>query len=389
MNIDIKNINQVDFDLQGIVGLRLINPGENDLKIITKKFEIVPVNLTYEPDIIVSYVNKLEMNNLTYIGLNTAGYNTDGFFILSNGKEDVKLKIPFEDIGLRQLKIVCESGTPDVPILNHIINLIFLSKNILPIHSTSFEYNGLGALVMGWAKGGKTESLFSFIKHGAKFVSDEVSLISANGAEILGFKIPLCIWEWQFKEIPDYIPKIKLRTRMMFKLIHLIDVVNKRLHLGFVNKVLPLLNTQLNIKALPSKIFNSDTILTKTNLDVIIMAMSHDSDEIIVESAQPQEIINRMINSQEFEREYFQKYYHIFKFAFPNLRNKFLEEIKNLQYSLLKKSLSGKNAFIVKHPYPVSFDKLFDKMNPIFVKESLKNSDSGNNKTHQREGIKA
>ena len=384
-----KYDNYVDFDLHGIVGLRLINPGESDLKIITKKFEIVPVMLTYKPDIVVSYVNKLELNNLIFIGLNTAGYNSDGFFILSNGKEDVKLKIPFENIGLKQLKIVCESGSPDVPLLNHIINLIFLSKNILPVHSTSFEYKGLGALIMGWAKGGKTESLFSFIKNGAKFVSDEVSLISANGTEILGLKIPLCIWDWQFKEIPDYIPKINFKTRMLFKFIHFIGAVNKRIHFGFVDKVLLLLNTRLNIKPLPSKIFNSDKILTKTNLDVIILAMNHDSDEIVVESAEPQEIIDRMINSQEFEREYFQKYYNIFKFAFPKLQNEFLENVNTLQYALLKKNLSEKKAFIVKHPYPVSFDKLFDKMNPIFTKEKFQNSDSGNNIIHQHQGIKA
>ena len=363
---DTSNNNYVDFDLHGIVGIRLINPSGSDVKIIRKKFEIIPGNLTYKPDLVISYVNELELSNLTFIGLNTAGYNKDGFFILSNGKDDVKIKIPFEHIGLKQVKIVCESGSPDIPLLNHILNFIFLSKNFLPLHSTSFEYNGLGALVMGWAKGGKTETLFSFVKNEAKFVSDEVSIISDNGTEILGLKIPICIWDWQFKEIPDLIPKISFKTRLLFKSIHLIDGMNKQLHIGLLEKALPLLKTQLSIKVLPSKIFNSNTILSKTSLDIIILAMSHDSDELIVEPTTPQEVIDRMISSQEFERDYFLKYYNIFKFAFPNLRNEFLENFNNLQYSLMEKALGNKKAFIVKHPYPVAFDKLFDNMKVIF-----------------------
>ncbi|UCH65122.1 MAG: hypothetical protein JSW63_11020 [Ignavibacterium sp.] len=372
----------IDFDIHGIVGLRLINPSEGDVKIVRNKFDIIPENLTYEPDIVISYVNELELTNLTLIGLNTAGYNESGFFILSNGKDDVKIKIPFEDIGLKQVNIVCETGSPDIPLLNHILNFILLSKNFLPLHSTSFEYNGLGALVMGWAKGGKTESLFSFIKNGAKFVSDEISLISENGEKILALKIPICIWEWQFKEIPDLIPKISFKTGLLFKSIHMLDGINKRLHIGLLNKALPLLKTQLNIKILPSKIFNSNKILSQTSLDRIVLAMSHDSDEIIVEPAIPREIIDRMISSQEFERDYFVKYYNVFKFAFPNLRNEFLENINSLQYSLMKKVLADKNAFIVKHPYPVSFDKLFNKMKTIFNVEQMKISDVESESIH-------
>ncbi|MCZ6703693.1 MAG: hypothetical protein O6940_11730 [Ignavibacteria bacterium] len=385
---DTSNSNYVDFDFHGIVGLRLINPSGSDVKIIRKKFEIMPGNLNYKPDLVISYVNELELSDLTFIGLNTAGYNKDGFFILSNGKDDVKIKIPFEDIGLKQVKIVCESGSPDVPLLNYIINFIFLSKNLLPLHSTSFEYNGLGALVMGWAKGGKTESLFSFIKNGAKFVSDEVSLISDTGTEILGFKVPICIWDWQFKEIPDLMPELSFKTRLLFKSIHMFDGINKRLHIGLLDKALPLLKTQLNIKILPSKIFNSNTIISKTNLDIIVLAMSHDSGEIIVEPTTPQEVIDRMISSQEFERDYFLKYYNIFKFAFPSLRNEFLENVNSLQYSLMKKVLGYKKAFIVKHPYPVSFDELFNKMKTIFKVEQMKNSDSGNSSVHLQGEIK-
>lgn len=377
-----KYENHLDFNLHGIVGLRLINPGSYDVKIIKKKFEIVPGDLTNEPDLVISYVNDLKLSNLTFVGLNTAAYNEDGFYILSNGKDDVKVKIPFEDIGLKPVIIVCESGFSDIPLLNHIINFIYLSKSILPLHATAFEYNGLGTLVLGWAKGGKTESLLSFIKNGAKFVSDEVSLIPGDGAEILGLKIPICIWDWQFKEIPDFIPKINLKTKLLFKSIHIIDGINKRLRIGLLSKALPLLKTQLNIKVLPSEVFKSKEILSKTSLDIIVLAMSHDSEKIILEPIDPGEIVDRMISSQEFERNYFLNYYNIFKYAFPRLRNEFLETINDLQYSLMRKALGNKKAFVVKHPYPVSFDKLYDGMKTIFQTGEMKNTGSLNSNNH-------
>lgn len=360
----------IEFKLLDVVSIRLVNPSEADIKIITKKFEIIPQVLSGEPDIVITFVKELDLSGLSHIGLNTAAYSKDCFYILSNGKEDVKVKVPIVDIGRSKLNLVCESGSPDIPALNHIINFTLIGKDLLPLHATAFRYNNIGAVVMGWSKGGKTESLFSFMNNGAEFLSDEVAVISSNGKEVLGMRIPICIWDWQFKEIPLFMPKVKLQKKLIMKVIYAIKAFNRVFKIELIHKSLPVLDSQLNIKALPTKIFSPDRIISRMDLDVIILSVSHDSDDITVEPISADEVIDRMINSQEYELDYFFHYYKMFKFAFPYHLNEFLENIKSVQYALMKKLLEDKRAFVVKHPHPVSFKKLFEKMQPIFTESN-------------------
>lgn len=362
----------IEFKLLDVISIRLINPSNADVKMLKKSFEIIPQTLNTEPDIIITFVEELKLSGLTHIGLNTAAYSKDDFFILSNGKEDVKVKVPIVDVGRSKLNILCESGSPDIPALNHIFNFTLVGKDLLPLHATAFRYNNIGATVMGWSKSGKTESLFAFMNHGAEFVSDEVAVVSSDGKEVLGMKVPICIWEWQFKEIPAFMPKINLQKKLIMKTIHVIKALNNIFRIGIINKALPVIDTQLSIKVLPTKIFNPNRIISKMNLDVIILALAHDSDEIVVESISADEVIDRMINSQEYELDYFFRYYKMFKYAFPYHLNEFLENIKSVQYALMRKLLENKMAYVVKHPYPVSFEDLFKKMEPIFTNDGLR-----------------
>jgi len=364
----------IEFSILNVIGIRLVNPSDADVKMLRKSFEIIPQKLSVEPDIIITFVKELKLSGLTHIGLNTAAYSREGFYILSNGKEDVKVKVPIVDIGRSKLNILCESGLPDIPALNYIFNFTLVGKDLLPLHATAFRYNNIGAAVMGWSKSGKTESLFAFMNHGAEFVSDEVAVVSPDGKEVLGMKVPICIWEWQFKEIPSFMPNITLQKKLIMKTIHAVKAFNKAFKIGIINKALPVIDTQLSIKVLPAKIFRPDRIISKMNLDVIILAMAHDSNEIVVESISANEVIDRMINSQEYELDYFFRYYKMFKYAFPYHLNEFLENIKSVQYALMRKLLEDKKAYVVKHPYPVSFEDLFKKMEPIFTSDGLKKS---------------
>src|SRR3990172_1664510 len=157
--------NNVDFDLHGVVGIRLVNPTDIDVKNISKLLSQFRADLTREPDITIVYEENWQLKDLSYLGLNDAAFNNEGFYILSSGRSDLKVRIPFEQIG-DKCEIVCEQGIIGIPLLHSIINLTFLKKNYLPIHASAFSYNDINALVVGWTKGGKTEALFSFINHG-------------------------------------------------------------------------------------------------------------------------------------------------------------------------------------------------------------------------------
>lgn len=181
---DTSNSNYVDFDLYGIVGIRLIDPSDNDVKYVSRLLSRFKADLSREPDITIRFIKNWELGDVTYLGLNDAAFNENGFYILSSGRAPLKVKIPFEQIG-EKCEIVCEQGIIGIPLLQYIINLTFLKKKYLPIHASAFSYDNQGALIIGWSKGGKTEALLSFIKHGAEFIGDETVIVSPDKKKCL------------------------------------------------------------------------------------------------------------------------------------------------------------------------------------------------------------
>jgi len=68
--------------------------------------------------------------------------------------------------------------------------------------------------------------------------------------------------------------------------------------------------------------------------------------------------------------------YLAFKFAFPKMRNEVLEHAHEMQYSILQRALSGKEAYTVRHPYPVAFSDLYEVMQPYVTRATSPTVDS-------------
>ncbi|MBK7377991.1 MAG: hypothetical protein IPJ03_03140 [Ignavibacteriales bacterium] len=379
MNSNIQNL--YNYDLHGIVRLRLVNPSDKDLKKFNTAFGEYQCQTENEPDIKITFVNKIDTPLLTYIGLNNAAFDENGFYILSTGRNQLKVKIPFDKIG-EDFEIVCESGTPEIPMLRHFINLIFLKKNYIPLHASAFRFNDQTALVMGWSKGGKTESLLAFANNEAEYIGDETVIISQDGKTIFGIPVSVCVWEWQFEQIPKLLTKLPNQKIMLFGLIHFFDALYKFLKKSFLKnsfptkvlaEAMPAFKRQLNIRVEPKTVFKTRMLKSKLSLDHIILIMSHDNDEIKVENCSIDEVIDRMINSQNYEIASFVEQYLTFKYAFPNLKNELLENIGTKQMALLNEAFKNKTAHKVVHPYPVSFEKLFNNMKIIFERNNSSN----------------
>ena len=67
MNQKIKNY--YDYDIHNIVGIRVINPSENDLKLISNNYGEHLKELNREPDITIKFISSLETPDLVFIGL--------------------------------------------------------------------------------------------------------------------------------------------------------------------------------------------------------------------------------------------------------------------------------------------------------------------------------
>jgi len=91
-------------------------------------------------------------------------------------------------------------------ILDYIIDLKFIQKGMLKIHGSSVEHDGKGIMIAGWDGCGKSTLSLRFIDKGAKFLSDDTTIVDRKYAysypkKIKAFRGASGI-KWHLKDVP-------------------------------------------------------------------------------------------------------------------------------------------------------------------------------------------
>jgi hypothetical protein len=366
---------QVDFDLHGLAGIRLINGSPHEVAAVARQLGPIQRPLARDPDIVIRFVDRLATaSRVRYLGVDEAGFTDDAFLVLrSKHKARAKVQIPFEQLGGR-CEIICERGLPAVPLLIPILNLTVLSKGALPLHASAFNYHGAGVLTTGWSKGGKTETLLAFMSKGAEYVGDEWVYIGSDGRHMYGIPEPIRMWDWHLQYLPQYRAQVGQGDLVRLRTIKLLQSIGRIVpqdgHSGFaparmLNRVMPALKQQLCVDVHPKRLFGSGFGGLSGTLDRVFFVVSHETQDVVVQPMDPQEIARRMVFSLQHERRDFMSYYLKFRFAFPEFRNELIERAEELQRELLIRVLADKPAYAVYHPYPVPIPALFDAISPL------------------------
>jgi hypothetical protein len=362
----------VDYDLHGIVGIRLIGAGAADEAAVTAQLGPIRAPLDREPDILIRFVERLELSNLRYLGARDAGFTDDGFLVLKSKKASVRVEMPLSEAGAR-CEIVCESGLPAVPLLIPIVNLTALAGGVVPLHAAAFTYRGSGVLVTGWAKGGKTESLLAFMANGAQYIGDEWVYVSADGRRLYGIPEPVRVWDWHLDELPGYRALLNRRERAKLAAVRgalrARELSPARCRRGAPPSVLDrataLLEGQAWVLIDPPRLFGDDSCALHGTFDKLFLIVSHSSPEVTVSEAEPLDVARRMVFSLQHERLDFLAHYLMYRFAFPDRANPVLEEAEELQRAALERVLAGKEAYVVAHPYPAPIPAVYEAMSAV------------------------
>jgi hypothetical protein len=361
-----------DFDLHGIVGIRLVGATAREAAAVTRQLGPIKAPLGREPDIVIRFQERLEFSTpIHYLGANDAGFTDDAFLVLqAKQKLPAKVQIPFDQIGGR-CEIICEHGLTAVPHLIAIINLTMLAKGYLPLHASAFVYEGQGYLATGWAKGGKTEVLLAFMRQGAAYVGDEWVYLAPDGGGMLGIPEPIRVWQWHLDYLPDYRTLLTGKTSTRLKLLNWTveamgqSYLNGRQAKGrLTNRVKSLLVKQQYTHFPPFEFFGEENCPLSGPLDKVFFVLSHDSAEVTMRPIEPEEISRRMIFSLQEEQQGLEAFYRKFRFAFPDCRNPILENSAARQRQLLDAALAGKESYLLLHPYPAPIPELFEVMRP-------------------------
>lgn len=370
-------MSSVDFDLHGVVGIRLVNAGPQEVAAVERQLGPIQNELANEPDIVIRFVDQLETRGqVAFLGLDAA-YD-DESLILLRGKHKTRLRarIPFEDVG-GNCEITAERGLLAVPLLVAIINTTALARGVLPLHASAFEYGGVGVLTTGWSKGGKTEALLGFMERGARYIGDEWVHLAEGGRRMYGLREPLRVWSWHLDDLPRTRGRLATRKRLRLRALRataegLGHFARRATGVGSglaraAARLEPLVRQQTGLDWAPEAIFGSEALAPSGSPDVVLWVRSHQDPEIRIEQISGAEVAQRMLHSLELEREPLLSQYHKFRFAFPDRSSSVIEQARELQRELLTKTLDGKPSWCVSHPYPVSIGALCDAIEPILT----------------------
>jgi hypothetical protein len=346
-----------DFDLHGVVGIRLLDARPGDVATVRRQLGPLGSRLRGEPDITIRFVDRVTTKPLVYVGLGVTAYNADGFFVSrANGSATARARIPFAQIGQRP-EIVCEHGIAVVPHLLAIINLTALSKGVLPLHASAFTLDGTGVLVTGWAKAGKTESLLACMQQGADYVGDEWVYLTAEG-DMLGLPEPIRLWSWHLHQLPALLRARPRRDRVRLAAWHRAAEAAARAARsgvpgsGLVRKGAPTIARQAYLQIPPEQLFGRQAVTLRGSLDAVVLVMNHESPQIVVEPVPGTEVASRMAASLSDERAPLLEHYRHFRYAFPERAASAVETASAVESQLLRQLFDARPAAKVSHPYP-------------------------------------
>lgn len=361
----------IDHSIHGLATIRLVDAPPHVVKALVRTLGRSQGEASAEPDLTITFVDQLPTRGrLRFLGLNEAAFDDEHFYVLDDLGH--RVRIDMERLG-EPCEVVCERGIKSIPLILPMLGLRLLRKGHILLHSGSFVYAGKGVLVTGWQKGGKTELSLPYVAAGAQYMSDEWTVVSAETGRLYGLTGIAQIWSWHFRYMPQFWARVKTMDRLRIQLMRLYQRLYRQFYrlLPHQMRERSLLLTYLyrfsleggffvlgQVRSAPEKLFDQ-VRRESAQLDQVFLATVGEGSTTVLPIA-PQEVADRMIASQAFERRKLVITYEQFRFAFPDRANTWLEDVREHERSVLTRALAGKPAYEVCHPYPVPLSELYE-----------------------------
>lgn len=365
-----------DFVLPEVFRLRLVNAAPRDIAAVQRQIGPLRAPVEGRADLVIRFLDSAPaQTDMRILGNWEAGYSGDSFWILRGAHGyPIALEVPFDRVGTT-CQLQCNHCIPALPLLGAMINLFALNRGVLPLHASAFVHEGHSALVTGWTKGGKTESLLGFGEQGAAYVGDEWIYIDPHANTMRGVPQPIHLWDWHFESSKQRERLPRSQRSKLFVLRQL-----QRILQPFAGWHSPLsklahrlaenIKRRRHVRMSPSSLFHGRIEPVATCPPRVFFMASHASSTIEVRPMPIEEIVARMAVSLEEEFSALTTCYRQFRFAFPDRRNPWIDQLPVLLRARLAETLAGKEGLAVWHPYPVSPHELFCAMRPFIANDT-------------------
>lgn len=365
----------VTVDVAGAVVVRIDGAGPAELGAIERQIGPSTEGTGREPDLVIRFEERIPRDGgLRLIGVHDAGFTDDRFLLLrGRQKSPAVVQVGF-DPATHPIEVVCERGLRSVPLLIPLVNLAALRRGIVPVHGALVVHEDRGILVVGWSKGGKTETVLAFMDAGASFVGDEWVYVHPDGTGT-GIPEPTRIWDWQLKQFPEVRGRIERRTRArLWTTGHLADLLARTASSRSVGRSVvgdvarrgePIVRAQASVQRFPRQLYGADRLRPSARIDVVMAAVSR-ADELISLRDEPLErLIDRIAISNEHERLDLHAAIDKYRFAFPEAPVLDPGSLTDRERDLLRGALAGRPGWILEHPYPPDIRSLYVAARPV------------------------
>ena len=375
---------RIDFDIHGVVRIRLIDASPDDLEAVSDLFGCPSKQPLGDPDVTVRFVEDLPVRGIRFLGHEQHGFTDEGFFLLQEGTRQVKARIPFDQIGGR-CEIVCKSHHGSLPLLLPIVSLNALKRECVPVHASAIVYDGVGILMAGWAHCGKTAALLGFASKGAEYVGEEWVLLNGNSQRMYGLVRPFELSYRHVAGLPHVRNAMKLASRCAFHGIGVLNALQKmfcgdrvRGSLVFrsIRRASAAVEERLRPAVAPSAIFQDRIRTAGAPVDKIFLFFNHEDQRIEVEQIAPFDMARRLSLLVQHELTPLLGHDTAYRFAFPRRKNEVIESAAEDSFRLLARAINGKDTYIVRLPYPHAFLELYNAIQPLCERKKATTAES-------------
>ncbi len=358
--------NSIDLVVRGVVRVRLLDATPRDVDAVARQIGAERGEIGDVTDITIRFVEQHDTtSDICYLGLNDVAYDRNEFYVIRDKR---MLRIPFEHIG-RPCEVVCQRGRQSLALLSQIVNLTALRSGTLALHGAAFRYQDTNCLAIGWPRGGKTAALLASLDSGAEYIAAEWVFLGDEGRKMNGAAESIRVRNWHLKSMPEYRSRIgvgdRLRLQSLAWLTRSIEYAGKILPSRLVERLIRMQKQQLYIDVPAEDLIGSSVIPQTASLDKVLFVIKHNAPETVIRPIGTDELVQRLALMHQEERAGLMTYYRKFRFAFPNSRNEFLESADQLEFDLLQRSLAGKSAYMLYHPYDASLHSLAEAISSV------------------------
>jgi hypothetical protein len=367
----------VDYDVHGLVGIRLIDPSPADVAAVSAQIGLAQATLSREPAISIRFVDDIPTTGiLRYVQPREVGFTDDAFLILtkrSGGKPEAQ--IPLDAVG-GAFEMVCRSGLGAVPLLCPLLDLTMLGKGVAAVHAAAFSYNGKGTMIAGWAGGAKTTTLLAFMANGADFIADDRVYVSPDDNQLFGLPEPISLRARHLNQLPQYRQLVDRRARTRLHTLSILgrlagsvaDRGGPAVARRFADRIADFAEDASAVVP-PSRLF--ERRMPRAELAAGFLSIPHEIGDICVEPVDADWLADRLAFALRSERQRLLARYFAFRFAFPERQSELIEDANEIEREILRHVLRGAATYALYHPSPASPQALFEAVAPILTSSTL------------------